>query len=290
MILCNHQLNEIQIAALEKLQTQCKTKDVHIIPCYQHLLCQYRPLPSNLFYYLDDQLIGFLSTFFFQLETAEISLMVAPNFRQQGIARALFNKILPLLQAQQIKILHFSTPIALNNDWLLARGFQYLNCQYQMIYDAPGAIPLNNSSLSVRKATEADLLLLCAIDDACFPSPLPNSTNHFLDRILDPNYFIFIAEIDGEPIGKAHLHFQSEGGTRLTDLAIFPNHQGCGLGSALLAYCINHSISHHQGTIKLDVETSNQKALRLYSHAGFVVKNACDFWSIPIEVLRSAKD
>ncbi len=288
MLISNHQLSTEQLEALESLRAQCKAHDGNVIANYRYLLSEIRPLPSNLLYYQQQQLVGFLSAFFFQQDTVEITLMVAPHSRRQGLATQMIHEILPLLQIQRIKTLNFSTPIGLNNEWLLAHGFQYLNCQYQMQRQQQSPLTITNNALAVRLATEADLPVLCTIDNACFPSSLPNVPQHFLDRLLDPNYQLFIAEINGVPIGKAHLHFQSKE-TRLTDLAILPEHQGCGLGGNLLAYCINYSLAHDHPTIKLDVETSNQKALKLYSHAGFVVDNAYDFWAIPIEVLRSAK-
>ena len=288
MLICNHQLNTAELASLEALRNQCKAHDGNIVANYKHLLCENRPFPCNLLYYQQGQLVGFLSTFFFYEDAAEIILMVAPNCRKQGLATQLINEILPLLRLQRIKTLIFSVPIGLNNHGLRAHGFHYLNGQYQMQRQGQSVLKLKQTSLSIRRANETDLDLLCTIDNACFPSSLPNRPSHFLGRIGDPNYHILIAEMNGVAIGKAHLHFQLEG-ARLTDLAILPHHQGCGLGGALLAHCINHSLAHHHMTIKLDVETNNQKALQLYSNVGFAIENAYDFWSIPIEVLRFAK-
>lgn len=288
MLICNHQLSEEQLSHLEKLRWQCKAHDGNRIANYPHLLNQNRPMACNLLSYQSDQLVGFLSVFFFYEDAAEIILMVAPSSRRQGLATQLINEILPLLLLQRIKTLIVSTPSRMNNHHLLAQGFHYQGSEYQMQRLQQSTIPVANPLLKVRLATDADLEILCAIDNTCFPKKSPNMPSHFYDRLHDVSYQLLLAEINGIPIGKAHLHFQA-GKTRLTDLAILPEHQGCGLGGALLAYCINYSLAHHPATMILHVESSNEKALKLYKQVGFIVENAYDFWSIPIEVLRSAK-
>jgi len=288
MLTRNHQLNDQQLIELDSLCSECKSLDGNIVATYKHLLGQHRPRLCNMLYYRQERLVGFLSTFFFYEDACEIAVMVRPDFRRQGIARFLINEILPLIRNEGIKNLIFSAPHDANNDWLLAEGFQYLHCEYQMRRQENNAVEIAKKSLLIRLAEVADVPALCAMDSTCFTTPQLDAPTHFQSLLYDPNYKVFIAEVDGVPIGKAHLDLQPDS-ARVTDIAVLPSFQGQGIGSSLLAHCINHSLAANQPNLSLNVETNNQKALKIYTRLGFVVCNAHDFWTIPIEVLRFAK-
>jgi len=121
------------------------------------------------------------------------------------------------------------------------------------------------------------------LDSACFPSSTHDMSKRFYRLLVDPHYKIFILHNNGVPIGKAHVYHPTDE-VRLTDIAILPDRQGQGFGGYLLAYCVNHCLAAQQHLIFLDVETTNQHALKLYKRLGFHVINAYDFWSIPSQI------
>ena len=285
MVIRNHQLNAQQLIDLDTLCASCKQLDGNIVAIYKHLLSQYRSIQGNLLYYQQEQLIGFLSLFFFYEDTCEIALMVAPESRRQRIALQMLKDVLPLIDHQQIKTLLFSTPPDLNDHWLPAQEFRYQNSEYQMQRQQREPIITPNKSLLIRPATTTDLPALCAIDKACFPLPHPAMAIRFQQLLHDPNYTLFIAEKEGVVIGKVHLYWQQDS-ARLTDIAILPHVQGCGFGSVMLAYCINYCLTANRSTINLDVETTNKDALNLYLRLGFTINNAYDFWTIPVERMQ----
>lgn len=288
MLTQNHQLTSQQLIELDHLCEDCKSKDGNIVAIYKHYLSQNRPRLCNMLYYHKKTLVGFLSTFFFFEDACEITVMVKPDFRRQGIATRMIKKILPLIRTENIHALNFSTPHDLNNDWLSLNGFRYLHSEYQMQLSLHYPLSIANPSLSIRLATEKDLAIICAIDHACFNSPQPDLPIHIQNLLYEPNYKIFIAELEGIPIGKAHLDVQPES-ARLTDIAILPKFQKRGFGSTMLTHCINFSLTAKQSNLSLNVETKNQQALKIYTRLGFKINNAYDFWTIPIEVLRLAK-
>lgn len=281
----NQQLNIQQLADLDALCADCKNTDENIVAIYKHLLSQHRPVSCNILYYQQHQLIGFLSTFFFYKDTCEITMMVAPAFRRKSIATHLLNEIIPLIYDQRVKTLIVSTPHTLDNDWLSAKGFDYQNSEYQMQRKSCEPILMTHKSLIVRPATNEDIPILCAIDSTCFPLPLSDSATHFQHLLYNPNYKLFVAQHEQEVIGKAHLSWQQDS-ARLTDIAILPKAQKRGFGSEIVGHCINYCLSSNQSTIRLDVETNNKDALRLYTRLGFSIINASDFWTIPFEALR----
>lgn len=288
MLTRNHQLSDQQLIELDGLCSDCKSHDGNTVATYKHLLGQERPRLCNMLYYRQAHLVGFLSTFFFYEDACEIAVMVKPSFRRQGITTFMIHEILPLIHTEGIKNLIFSAPHDVNNTWFVAKGFRYLHCEYQMQREEKKPVHITNASCLIRLATAEDVPVLCLIDSTCFSTPQLDSPTHFQNLLYDPNYKLFIAEVDGVPIGKAHLDLQPDG-ARVTDIAVLPTFQGRGIGSTMLAHCINHSLAVNQTTLSLNVETNNQQALKIYTRLGFVISNAYDFWTIPIEVLRFAK-
>ncbi len=285
-LISNHQLNNEQLTDLDALCAACKQTDGNAIPLYQHLLCQQRTKASNILVYQQQQLVGFLSVYFFYEEACEIALLIHPDHRRQGIALQMLKEVLPLIRAEHITTLIFSASHYRENASLLATNFRYKFSEYAMKRDDNLPLVVENSELVVHLAQDEDLSDLCTIDRSCFPKQVATTSARFHALINDANYSIFVASHQHRLIGKAHIAWQ-ENGARIVDVAILPSMQRQGYGRALLAHCINYAVAKHKYNLNLDVETSNQSALNLYLDLGFSVHNACDYWTISVETLCS---
>lgn len=278
------QLNEQQLTELETLRQACKAENGSTPNLYTHILSQPRIYPASALYYENNQLQGFISAFFFYDRAVEISLLVHPTARRRGIATALLNEILPLLKSLQIHNLIFSNPEKLNNHWLPQHGFSFTHSEYYMCREILSPLLGHNNTLVFQPATENEIPLLYSLDEACFANKINQDNYRFHNLIDNREYSVIIAFLGNKPIGKAHIRWGSEGAT-LSDIAIEPAHQGKGLGTSLIAHCVNFALSEGKSTISLDVETHNKKALDLYTRLGFIIQNACDYWSIGMEQL-----
>ena len=227
-----------------------------------------------------------LSIFFFYANACEVCVIVDPAYRKQGIAKQLIKTMLPLPLSKQIDTLLFSAPTLASAKWLTQFGFVYNNSEYHMERNSFEPIFVTKHALTFRKATEADIPTLYSIDNLCFSTDEDNMSGRFDNIIDDSNYTVFLAFHNGKAVGKAHLRWQTDD-VILSDIAIIPSFQKQGLGSELLAYCINHALSAGKTKLALDVETSNQNALKLYTRNGFKTSNATDFWAIKTDKLRT---
>jgi ribosomal protein S18 acetylase RimI-like enzyme len=284
MIYSSNQLTSEQLQQLEKLAAQCKKSDGSTPNLYTHILSQPRALPAGLLYYKQNLLIGFLSAFFFYDEAVEISLLIHPKHRKQGIAKELIRTILPLVYFQNYFSLIFSTPTGLNNKWLSSQGYTYLHSEYYMEREDRKPLLDNKPVLTFRKATTKDIPILCSLDEACFPQRQGDLQERFDHVMSNREYEVVVALNEHKIIGKAHIRWQTKGAT-LSDIAINPSYQGSGLGTSLISHCINYALSEGKPRLNLDVETHNKRALNLYTRLGFITQNACDFWSISTERL-----
>jgi len=282
------QLNSQQLAHLAELSAVCKIADGNIIPFYPHMLSQTRAVPCNILFYQQQTLVGFLSAFFFYQDACEVSVMVAPAYRKQGIATQMLTEILPHLSLEQINSLIFSTTPAfsLDNNYLPSHGFLYQSSEYEMRRDSFTPVTAVNLALQIRPACLDDMPTLCALDLACFPDQAADMEWRFRTLLNDPAYGLFVASYQGRLLGKAHIQWL-EDSARFADIAIIPAMQNRGFGSALLSHCVNHALSLHKSNLLLEVATNNQNALNLYTKLGFTISNVCDYWVIARKALYS---
>ena len=284
MPISNHQLTHQQLIDLNALARRCKWHDRNTVPLYNSTLKQRRSLPCNLLYYHNQQLVGFLSVFFFYENAAEIVLMVDPAWRRQHIAARLIAVIMPVIHTRNLELVRCPSPKDLNTDWLPTRGFCYQNTECHMQWKGAHPTEAREPNYTISQATDKDISTLVDINATCFSSEKTGMDARFHQLLHDESYNLFIIHYNNQPIGKAHAH-QEDFQVQLSDIAILPSFQRRGFGQALVSHCIRHIVSTSSLPICLDVEFVNQSALKLYEKLGFKIVNAWDFWAIPCTAL-----
>lgn len=287
MLLCTQQLTDSQLKDLDKLMALCHKADGGTPAIYRYILKQKRETKNTVLYYLQGKLVGLLSVYFFYENACEVSLLVAPEYRRQGFAYQLLETILPLMQIKGIETLIFSSATSFSHDWLPAKGFAYQQNEFHMERNSYETRLINNPSLVLRKASAADLPILFTLDKACFPEQPVNMLERFTYLLEHPDYNVLLALHNGVVVGKAHIHWREEN-ILLSDIAVLPIYQGRGFGSELIANCINLILGQGKTHIALDVETTNQNALNLYTRHGFKTTSSYEYWTIPTDDLQLA--
>ena len=97
-------------------------------------------------------------------------------------------------------------------------------------------------------------------------------------RDLPPASHLFVAEDDvGERLGFLHLQTQTDFfigvlNCHISDLVVAPEHDGKGVGSALLRYADRWAKEHRCRHLTLAVFPGNGRARKLYEHHGYGVE------------------
>jgi ribosomal protein S18 acetylase RimI-like enzyme len=95
-----------------------------------------------------------------------------------------------------------------------------------------------------------------------------------LDRprecIIDPGGQIFMAIFDGQAAGTVALIPSAEDVMELTKMAVSPNFQGLGIGSKLMARCVEFAKERGVKIVFLESNRKLTPALNLYRKFGFV--------------------
>lgn len=280
MITRTHQMSWKQVGDLEDLMARCRQVDHNTIPIYRHLIDKRHTLPCNILAYHDQKLIGYLRTFFFYATACEVALMVDPAHRRKGIGRSLLQEVLPIVQEEHMEYLIFSTPKGLHQDWFTNLGLSRHGAERQMQYDPQKPVSITFKPAQIRLATLKDIPDLVELDNICFPNKKPDPVEVFRNLLITSNCALFVLLQDKRIVGKAHV-FKESDRARITDIGVFPEYRGRGLASTLIKYCINHALINNKPKIVLDVEITNESALKLYDGLGFQITNAHDYWSTP---------
>ena len=141
------------------------------------------------------------------------------------------------------------------------------------------------AGLTFRRITDADLPLLARIyastrADELAPVPWGEAQKAaFLDmqfRAQHAHYQQYYPDADwlvimrgGEDIGRLYLE-RLPREHRIIDIALLPEHRGCGLGEALLRDLLDEAAGAGRG-VEIHVEKQNP-AMRLYRRLGFITE------------------
>ncbi|MFY7698356.1 MAG: GNAT family N-acetyltransferase [Legionella sp.] len=288
MLIQTSALSEKQLEQLIRLAATCKQLDSNLIPLHYPIIAQPRYIGHNLLYYHQEQLVGFLSPFFFYDDACEIALLIRPNFRRKNIAKTLIQQLIPLLHAEKINRVIFSVSDSSSSlqAYLLSKSFKSIQTEYQMSLQITGLIHHESSGLIIRQATLSDLEELCKLDQNCFPDPLDRDMRRrFRTLLTDPNYIVLVASLRQQLIGKSHMQLLANHVAQLTDIAITPRLQSNGYGSHMLIATVNLAIKLQVKQLILDVDSMNLKALHLYKKSGFDIINTMNYWEIDLTML-----
>lgn len=280
MLTSTEQLNPDHFKALQALCALCLAHDGGLPKFYFPLLLQKRRADANWLWFQGANLLAFLGIYFFYPTGCELSLVVAPQARGQGLAHSLLRSVLPRLKAQGIRFLIFSSA---KNRFKSSAGFVLEESQAQMCWEGQSLAPLS-CALNFRKALLADRQALIDLDSECFPESDFSLREQVDSLLVDKNYCLFLAEKEKTILGKSHL-FLGQDSVILSDFAISRAYQGQGYGKALLWYSVQEMLARGRQRLSLELSFDNKKAWQLYENFGFKIKGAWDFWNIPLDVL-----
>jgi [ribosomal protein S18]-alanine N-acetyltransferase len=118
----------------------------------------------------------------------------------------------------------------------------------------------------IREATNRDIKELIFIDSHCFNEGDQFSYSQFwhgIHRSLKPLY-VFCCHDTNIPVGYIY-YIVAGNDLRIYSLAVLPNYQKKGIGTALL----NHPFRYHAKGIRLECRYDNQSLISFYEKHGY---------------------
>lgn len=276
MIQATNTLNDHQLLEAKALIAICQNDDGTFRDPYLSNMLNFDPdMPAFFLYYEKGELLG-LSTVYADDPDVEVAILVHPNHRRQGIARALYRSFEKETASYPIESVTFQTERV-----FLERHPDFVN-NWGLVEDEETETWLGKDRRPYPLATVSNLDVLVA--DRSYQDQISqlkfeafseeHESKEVVDRYVakalkDPESRLYVLLKNGQVIGTCTVDLSSNT-NYLYGLAIAELERGKGYGSYLAKSLVNQLIEQNDKAFQIAVEDSNVGAKRLYEKIGFV--------------------
>ena len=276
MIQATNTLNDHQLLEAKALIAICQKYDGTFRDPYLSNMLNFDPdMPAFFLYYEKGELVGLL-TVYADDQDVEVAILVHPNHRRQGIARALYRSFEKETTSYPIESVTFQTERV-----FLERHPDFVN-NWGLVEDEETETWLGKDRRPYPLATVSNLDVLLA--DRSYQDQISqlkfqafseeHESKEVVDRYVakalkDPESRLYILLKNGQVIGTCTVDLSSNT-NYLYGLAIAELERGKGYGSYLAKSLVNKLIEQNDKAFQIAVEDSNVGAKRLYEKIGFV--------------------
>ena len=276
MIQSTNTLNDHQLLEAKTLIAVCQNYDGTFREPYLSNMLNFDPnMPAFFLYYEKGELVGLL-TVYADDQDVEVAILVRPNHRRQGIARALFTSFEKETASFPIRSVTFQTERI-----FLDRHPDFVS-NWGLVEDEETETWLGKDRRPYLLATVSNLEVLLA--DRSYQEQISqlkfqafseeHESREVVDRYVaealkDSESRLYILLKNGQVIGTCTVDLSSNT-NYLYGLAIAELERGKGYGSYLAKSLVNQLIVQNDKEFQIAVEDSNVGAKRLYEKIGFV--------------------
>lgn len=236
---------------------------------------------NDFLYYVDGQLVGYLEVESYGRKEKELTGMVHPDFRCQGIFTTLFTVAKEGLHQRGVQKLivvceHKSES---GRAFLATTGAELAYAEHEMWLGTFHERGRRSEGLSMRRAYAGDIdtiVSFLATDSGNF-----EGVKEWVTELMGkPDAFwFFLATLNGQPLGTVRLDFMEEV-IGIYAFEVRLGYRGLGYGREMLEQLIHIARAESNKPIMLDVETDNTNAAGLYLSCGFEVKTTYDYYEL----------
>ena len=210
------------------------------------------------------------------LHTYEWSLVVTPTYRQKGIGTTLVEALQAGLQERgaegQLAVVIDGSPFG--HTFIENKGFTYSFSEATLETRAESVKLSKDVEITLYAGEQAELI---AIYSEAF-GDLPEESEELIAFNTSTNgRKLWLARKDGEVVGTVTTAQENEI-QWVTALAVHPNCEGQGIGTAMLSFSKDYASKIGAKFVMLDVEIDNGKALSVYEKAGFMKAQQIDYY------------
>ena len=276
MIQARNKLSQEELSEAKKLINCCQNYDGTYRDPYLSNMLNFNPDMAAFFlYYEKGELVGLL-TVYADDQDVEVAILVHPNHRRQGIARALYRSFEKETASYPIESVTFQTERV-----FLECHPDFVN-NWGLVEDEETETWLGKDRRPYPLATVSNLDVLLA--DRSYQDQISqlkfqafseeHESKEVVDRYVakalkDPESRLYILLKNGQVIGTCTVDLSSNT-NYLYGLAIAELERGQGYGSYLAKSLVNKLIEQNDKEFQIAVEDSNVGAKRLYEKIGFV--------------------
>ncbi|USG63931.1 GNAT family N-acetyltransferase [Brevibacillus ruminantium] len=300
-------LTEQELREIQELSEVCNHFDKITLKLNEDMLADRPGTGTNDFLCYDQgKLVGYGALFVFHQGEAEVSGMVHPDYRGQGIFRKLQSMMEQECQHRQIPALLFIVQRGSSSGkaYMERAGAAYSVSEYWMEWEAAGkegttvkeregALAVGsvsgkqsanaNMAVRLRPSTPEDMERLIQLNVLGFQMDEERAREMSAKLEHDPKRLTYIIEHESAgSVGKISVSKQADHAF-IYGFVVDPAQQGKGIGKKALMQSIDMLRKEGFEKIILEVATENSTALTLYEACGFEVKAANDYYQYPLQ-------
>ena len=278
MIQSTNTLNDHQLLEAKALIAICQKYDGTFRDPYLSNMLNFDPdMPAFFLYYEKGELVGLL-TVYADDQDVDVAILVHPNYRRQGIARALYRGFEKETASYPIESVTFQTErvfLECHPDFASNWGLVEDEETETWLGKDRRPYPLvNDSNLEVLLADRSYQDQISQLKFQAFSEE--HESREVVDRYVakalkDPESRLYILLKNGQVIGTCTVDLSSNT-NYFYGLAIAELERGKGYGSYLAKSLVNQLIAQNDKAFQIAVEDSNVGAKRLYEKIGFVTQ------------------
>lgn len=276
MIQATHTLTDHQLLDAKALIAACQKYDETFRDPYLSNMLNFDPnMPAFFLYYEKGELVGLL-TVYADDPDVEVAILVHPNHRRQGIARALSRSFETETASYPIESVTFQTErIFLEKHPEFASNWGLVEDEETETWLGKDRRPYPLATVSNLEVVLADRSYQDQISQLKFEAfSEEHESREVVDRYVakalkDPESRLYILLKNGQVIGTCTVDLSSNT-NYFYGLAIAELERGKGYGSYLAKSLVNKLIEQNEKAFQIAVEDSNVAAKRLYEKIGFV--------------------
>ena len=276
MIRFTNELTEKERKVAKVLIASCQAYDQTYREPYLSNVLNFDPnMPAFFLYYQEGELRGILTVYADDVDV-ELSILVHPNHRRQGIARALIKSFKEETASYPIQSVTFQTErVFLDRHPDLASHWGLIENEETETWLGRDKTPYvleSRSDVKVLLAEHSYLEEITQLHHQAFSDPeetLDVSRRYITEALKDPDGLLYILLKEAQVIGVCTVDL-SGNSNYLYGLAIAEAYRGQGYGSYLAKSVVNQLIAQNDKAFQIAVEDSNIGAKRLYENIGFV--------------------
>ena len=276
MIQSTNTLNDHQLLEAKALIAICQKYDGTFRDPYLSNMLNFDPdMPAFFLYYEKGELVGLL-TVYADDPDVEVAILVHPNHRRQGIARALYGSFEKETASYPIESVTFQTErIFLENHPDFASNWGLVEDDETETWLGKDRRPYPLATISNLEVVLADRSYQDQISQLKFEAfSEEHESREVVDRYVakalkDPESRLYILLKNDQVIGTCTVDLSSNT-NYFYGLAIAELERGKGYGSYLAKSLVNQLIAQNDKEFQIAVEDSNVGAKRLYEKIGFV--------------------
>ena len=276
MIQSTNTLNDHQLLEAKALIAVCQNYDGTFREPYLSNMLNFDPnMPAFFLYYEKGELVGLL-TVYADDQDVEVAILVHPNHRRQGIARALFTSFEKETASFPIRSVTFQTErIFLDRHPDFVSNWGLVEDEETETWLGRDRTPYEldpRSDVEVRLAEPSYLEAIARLHHQTFSDEMESpelSQRYISEALKDPDSLLYILLKDGQVIGVCTVDVSGTS-NYLYGLAVVEDYRGKGYGSYLVKCLVNQLIEQNDKSFQIAVEDSNVGAKRLYEKIGFV--------------------